>query len=148
MSDLLFISSSFFSSFAEIDEKPIRVQGLMPEGEGRKEERPMNGPREINTGIISFPLVGSPLGNAEKEAMAGAIIRAAQKKGGWEKIYARDLPEFLGGISVYQLFPQSCWNAFHEMIREGFLIRAKDNRGEYVEVTEKLIDLLSTPRAT
>lgn len=102
----------------------------------------MKSPREISL-VDRMPLIGSPLRNAERETIVGAIVKVAQEKNEWGRIRSQQLVEPLEGMTIHKLFPQKCWNAFHQMVEEGLLIRGKDDEGEYVEATEKLIDLLT-----
>ena len=103
----------------------------------------MKSPMEIPLMSWPIPLIGSPLRSAKREAMVGAIVWVARKKGEWGKIRVQELIEPLGEIPAYTLFPQECWNAFHEMVAEGLLVKDEDEEGDFVEVTEKLVNLLT-----
>lgn len=103
----------------------------------------MKQPLDIKNVDVSIPFVGK-LGSQKKETMAAAIIKAAQEKNAWEKIRPDRIKDILPNYTAYKLNPQGCWDAFHEMDKDGLIKIGKDKDGAYVEVTEKLINLVAS----
>lgn len=99
-------------------------------------------PKDINADN-SIPFVGK-LGSQKREVMLAAFIKAAQVKNVWEKIRPAQVMDILPNYTAYKLNPQGCWNEFHEMRKEGLIIVGKDNDGAFVEVTEQVINLVTS----
>jgi hypothetical protein len=89
------------------------------------------------------PLGGSKLGNAEKEAVASALIRACQEKNEWKKVRS-DIMTYLEQTVAFYLNPEGCKEAMFQMMDEGLIGRGEDKKGQWLAVTTKLLRLLIT----
>ena len=105
--------------------------------------RDMQQPKEINANG-PMPFIGSMLESQKKEVIMAAIIKAAQENNVWGHIRPKKVMNILPEYTVYNLGPQTIWNAFHELVNAKLLITGTDDGGDYVEVTEEVIHLTTS----
>jgi hypothetical protein len=100
-------------------------------------------PRDILYVGTKQPLIGSKLESAEKEALVSALIRVSQKRNEWTRVRSDIIPE-LEQTTAFLLNPAGCKEAMCEMVNDGLVFRGKDKKGEFLDVTPKLLRLLIT----
>ena len=100
-------------------------------------------PRDILYVGTKQPLIGSKLNSAEKEAVASALICVSQKRNRWKRVRADIIPELEQTVAFF-FNPEGCKEAMREMVNDGLIFRGKDKKGEFLDITPKLIRLLIT----
>ena len=100
-------------------------------------------PKDILYVGTKQPLIGSKLNSAEKEAVASALICASQKRNTWKRVRTDIIPE-LEQTVAFLINPEGCKEAMREMVNDGLVFRGKDKKGEFIDVTPKLLRLLIT----
>ncbi len=90
-------------------------------------------------------LLGSKLGSAKRECLVAAMLGILSKEDKWRPVGAKELPDALESqqLPVYKLFPQQMWNEFWAMVGEGLLTKGHNDQGDYIEMTPKIIQLLT-----
>ena len=90
-----------------------------------------------------WPLMGSKLNCAYREAVVSAFICACQEKNEWKKV-RKELTLELEKTAIYCLHSEGCEKALLEMINERLFVKGENEGGYYLDITPKLLRLLIT----